>query len=225
MNNETTLLIIDDDKNKQEIEDNNIIEEQHSNIVKDNSQTIKNDNNDLPFDVKYLTNSSYYNKLVKTKNPDKAKENEIKAFKENIKLYNKKIIKFTKEMLDGEINAPNMQINELFNYYIKELINHFEKHKTDSDKESDASEADASEADIADKEGEDEQPLTMSAIKIDDEVNVVEPNELIMTKPLVQTMMDKNESLPIQETKEIKKTIPLYDLKFANLSNTKRRMK
>lgn len=224
MSNETTLLIIDDDENKQEIEtslvvieDNKIIEEENSNIVKDNSQTIKNDNNDLPFDVKYLTNSSYYNKLVKTKNPDKAKENEIKVFKENIKLYNKKIIKFTKEMLDGEINAPNMQINELFNYYIKELINHFEKHKEESDE--------ANEVEDAEDKEVDDQPLTMSAIKIDDEVNVVEPNELIMTKPLVQTMMDKNESLPIEETKEIKKTIPLYDLKFANLSNAKRRMR
>ena len=226
MSNENTLLIIDDEEPLNNIENNCIkteiinnipviIEEQTINTPKDNSEVIKNDNNDLPFDVKYLTNSSYYNKLVKTKNPEKAKEIENKAFKEAIKIYNKKIINFTKEMLDSEINAPNMQINELFNYYVKELITHFEKHP-------DTSRSDESDPD---RDEEDEQPLTMSAIKIDEETNIVEPNELIMTKPLVQTMMDKNENLHIEETQEIKKSIPLYDLKFANLSNTKRRIR
>ncbi len=80
--------------------------------------------------LELLMKKSQYNKYVSHKDPEKYIK--MKQHVDKMTKYKYEIIDLTKELLDDPDRQISLEINEIFEAYVKKMINHFEMKEIES---------------------------------------------------------------------------------------------
>ena len=83
--------------------------------------------------LELLMNKSQYHKFVSKNNPDEF--NKIQNHYDEIDNYRDDIMELTKELLTNRYKNVSTEVNELFDAYVKSLINHFKMKEVETKNE------------------------------------------------------------------------------------------
>lgn len=94
-------------------------------LENDNSQ-IEESNNEFIDNItlELLMNKGQYNKYISKKHPEKYEK--VREFQEKTNKYKYDIIDLTKDLLENPEKEISTEVNEIFEAYVKKLINFFE---------------------------------------------------------------------------------------------------
>jgi len=83
--------------------------------------------------LELLMNKSQYHKFVSKNNPDEF--NKIQTHYDEIDNYKDDIMELTNELLTNRYKSVSTEVNELFDAYVKSLINHFKMKEVETKNE------------------------------------------------------------------------------------------
>ena len=98
----------------------------------ENNTQIEESNNEFIDNItlELLMNKEQYNKYISKKHPEKYEN--VREFQEKAYKYKYDIINLTKTLLENPEKEISTEINEIFEAYVKKLINFFEMKEVES---------------------------------------------------------------------------------------------